>query len=165
MTTPTTSTIETYLSSPAITQTHSSTLRCSSPVCTATTDTRTISTLCGHVFHPYCLTRLLGRSDRCAHCQTRLWTVPRVNRTLLLRPRSRSPSSSPPIQALSTSTTRAPSRRSESRKEIQRQKAAKATNALIKSCENLNNVSKGLHLVADTMQRATRDMQACTREV
>jgi hypothetical protein len=182
MTTPTASAIaiEAYLSSPAITETHFSAILCSSPICTASTSTRTLSTLCGHVFHRACLTKLLERSDRCAHCQTQLWSVPRANRTSLLRPPSRSPPRSPPTTTQPTSTPTAshrnavhmaarrntssttPTPRRDTREDIKRRKD---TIALNKSCQNLNDISKGLHLVADTMQRLARDMQALTREV
>lgn len=133
--------------SSALTETHHSTLKCSSPVCIATTSTRTVSTPCGHVFHHGCLARQLERSDRCAHCQTRLYIVPKSISTLLPTP---------------TPTRR--NRRSEMNKESQQQKATKAANDVARCAENLNNVSKGLHLVAETMQRAARDMDALTRE-
>ncbi|KAH5537583.1 hypothetical protein HBI27_141650 [Parastagonospora nodorum] len=169
------------LASGALIETHRAVKTCSYPACGATDPTKTLATLCGHVFHHDCLTKHLERSNTCPHCQTRL-SAP-THPALASEPASDSSSSDECDSEedaflharrkarLETKEIRHSLRKHAKDQKTRKSKSARkarvdeAQEALRLATTSLNNGSRRLHFVAESMQRAVREMDEVTREV
>ncbi|KAH5752271.1 hypothetical protein HBI88_218410 [Parastagonospora nodorum] len=170
------------LASGALIETYRPVKTCSYPACGATGPSTTLSTLCGHVFHHDCLTKHLERSNNCPHCQTGL-SAPTHSASASASDSSSSSSSSECNSEedaflharrkarLETKEIRHSLRKHAKDQKTRKSKSARkarvdeAQEALRLATTSLNNGSRRLHFVAESMQRAAREMDEVTREV